>query len=143
MPNSDSRPVVSQHAPSVSSSGSGVPLRPGQRAPALQTLLALALVASGCQQKASNERDPLDALKAMPYLEFSLETDPSKRGVTLWDQDRAWAGVNLYVSGKEAVLLAMDGRELHSWTVPEGHDRCEYFELLDDGDMVIVCVSTG
>ncbi|MEM1250243.1 MAG: arylsulfotransferase family protein [Acidobacteriota bacterium] len=79
----------------------------------------------------------------MPYLEFSLETDPSKRGVTLWDQNRAWAGVNLYVSGKEALLLAMDGRKLHSWPLPEGHDRCEYFELLDDGDMVIVCYGTG
>ena len=85
----------------------------------------------------------VEALRAIPYLEFSLETDPSKLGVTIWDEERAWAGVNLYVSGREAVLLAMNGRRLHTWDIPKGHDNCEYFELLDDGDMVLVCVSTG
>lgn len=107
--------------------------------------LALLLTACGSEPESTEKstQDDLDALKAMPYLEFSLETDPSKRGVTQWDEERAWPGVNLYVSGKKAILLTMEGRELHSWTMPEGHDRCEYFELLDNGDVAVVCVSTG
>ena len=121
--------------------------RPAWKAATLTVALEFLLLL-GCgtpeesAKKESQEQD-VEALKAMPYLEFSLETDPSKRGVTLHDPGRAWAGVNLYVSGNKAILLTMDGRQLHTWTLPKGHDRCEYFELLDNGDMAIVCVSTG
>src|SRR5262249_39802971 len=44
----------------------------------------------------------------------------AQRGVTLFDREHAFAGANLIVSGHaaEAVLLAMDGRELHRWALP-------------------------
>lgn len=45
---------------------------------------------------------------------------PTASGVVRWDVERAFAGTNLYSSGHaaQALLVGMDGAELHRWTKP-------------------------
>ncbi len=60
-----------------------------------------------------SERDVLNALGYLP----ASNPAPPKSGVTLHDS-AAFDGLNLYISGHapEAVLIDMDGREMHRWS---------------------------
>lgn len=89
--------------------------------------------------------EDLTALIALPYLSWSdEETDPEKLGVTVWDEERAFNGLNLYTNDvNEAYLMDMAGRRLHTWTLPEKYTHCEHFELLAGGSIVMVCVGQG
>ncbi len=63
------------------------------------------------QQKAQIAR-----LNAIGYLSGSTDA-PGQTGVVVHDTTRAHAGLNFYTSGhaSEAILMSMDGRELHRW----------------------------
>lgn len=89
--------------------------------------------------------EDLTALVALPYLSWSdEEADPAKLGVTVWDKERAWSGLNLYTNDvNEAYLMNMAGRRLHTWRLPEEFTHCEHFELLPGGGIVMVCVGQG
>jgi hypothetical protein len=89
--------------------------------------------------------EDLKALVALPYLSWTTEeADPEKLGVTIWDTERAWSGLNLYTNDvNEAYLMDMSGRRLHTWTLPEEFTHCEHFELLPGGGIVVVCVGQG
>ena len=55
-------------------------------------------------------------LEALGYAS-GTKTAPSFSGVTLYDAERAGAGLNFYTSGHaaEAVLMTMEGRVVHTW----------------------------
>jgi hypothetical protein len=106
-----------------------------------------AVVPWGCaiDQAAEDDSTSVDedltALVALPYLSWSEdEADAEKLGVTLWEQERAWDGLNLYTNDvNEAYVMGMGGRRLHSWTLPQRFTHCEHFELLPGGEIVAVC----
>lgn len=122
-------------------------------------LLVLVLGLWSCTEKTSpdvsapdHDRDreqgadeDLSALVALPYLSWSEEEiDPEQLGITHWDQVRAWDGINLYTNDvNEAYLMDMEGRRLHTWTLPEKYVHCEHFELLAGGRAAVVCVGQG
>jgi outer membrane protein assembly factor BamB len=84
------------------------------------------------------------ALLALPYSEWDENTDPSQLGVTVHDPERAWPGWNLFTNeAKEAHLIDLDGRRVHTWWAPKGINHCELAELLDDGDLLLVCLNQG
>ncbi len=62
--------------------------------------------------------DLIEQLESIGYVSGSVPS--STRGITVHDRDRAHAGLNFYTSGHgpEAVLMNMDGRELHRWRYP-------------------------
>ena len=116
-------------------------------------LIALLLGLWGCAkgsdspapEAAESIDEDLTALVALPYLSWSdEESDPNLLGVTVWDEDRAWHGLNLYTNDiNEAYLMDMAGRRLHTWTLPEEFTHCEHFELLSGGSIAMVCVGQG
>ncbi|MEK7792889.1 MAG: arylsulfotransferase family protein [Candidatus Hydrogenedentota bacterium] len=57
-----------------------------------------------------------EALLALGYVQGELPAS-ARSGLIQYDQDRAFPGLNLYVTGSApmAVLIDMDGRELHRW----------------------------
>ncbi len=66
------------------------------------------------QSKALQEK--IEQLEALGYLS-GVESAPEKKGVTVYDRDRACAGINLVVSGHspQAFLMDMKGRVMHTW----------------------------
>ena len=78
-------------------------------------------------------------------------TDPPRRvaelpakakdrsGVTVLERDNCYDGYILYSSrGTEAAhLIDLDGRELHSWSYPQGK-TWHYAEMLDNGHLVAI-----
>ncbi len=61
-------------------------------------------------------------LQALGYVtEVTDEIDPSRRGVLLHDASRASPGINVYcsVQSDQVHFLDMDGRELHTITLPD------------------------
>jgi hypothetical protein len=67
-------------------------------------------------EPSDEQRRKIEALQAIGYLPGSVAGAPG-RGVTVHDRSRAGAGYNFYTSGHgpEAILIDMDGRELHRW----------------------------
>jgi hypothetical protein len=63
--------------------------------------------------------EEIKRLETIGYL-AGTQAAPDEEGVTLHRAERAWAGLNLYVSGHdtEAVLMDMAGTRLHSWSCP-------------------------
>jgi hypothetical protein len=88
-------------------------LKPGRWAPAPAGAPAAGLSAD---QLAEIER-----LNAIGYAS-GVRTAPDVRSVTVHDPDRAYRGLNLYVSGhgSEALLLDMEGTVLHRWSYDYG-----------------------
>ncbi len=65
------------------------------------------------------QRRRIEALEAIGYLAGSVAGRPGQ-GVAIHDRARSGAGFNFYTSGHgpEALLMDMDGRELHRWHLP-------------------------
>src|SRR5262245_53224152 len=61
-------------------------------------------------------QEEIERLQALGYAAGG-DPAPAARGITVYDRERAGAGLNLYTSGHapEATLMAMDGRVLHRW----------------------------
>ena len=62
------------------------------------------------------QREQIEELRSIGYVSGSVAA-PAERGVVLHDRERAWGGLNFFVSGHapEAVLMDMDGNVLHRW----------------------------
>ncbi len=92
----------------------------------------------------ANEAD-LQRLRALPYVAWDEGADPELRGVLSWDESRAWSGYNLYTNDvDEAYLMDMSGRRVHRWKLPRTRNgHCEHVELLEDGEILAVCVNDG
>lgn len=90
---------------------------------------------------AAQHGDAVAALMALPYAGWDDTADASLLGVTAYDEERAWPGFNLYSNeGNRVFLLDMHGRGVHAWRLPRRYNLCELPELLDSGDLLVVCV---
>jgi len=95
-----------------------------------------------------------EALLALGYLSGTTPA-PGSADITIYDSERASAGLNLYVSGHapEAALMDMDGHVLHTWhhdlydiwpdfEKPKGKYRGDEFwrraYLLPNGDLLAI-----
>lgn len=79
----------------------------------------------------------------MGYEEWDPEADATRRGVTRQHPSRAAPGYNLYTNDVDEVYLVdIDGNRLHTWRL-EDKRHCEYAELLEDGNLAVVCAGQG
>jgi hypothetical protein len=65
------------------------------------------------------QREELERLRSIGYLS-GTNPAPDASGVTVYDRDRAWDGLNFLTSGHfaGAQLLDMEGRLIHEWEYP-------------------------
>jgi Arylsulfotransferase (ASST) len=102
---------------------------------------------AGSQDARPDAEEQLQDLAALGYL-AGYEAAPADSGVIFWDQERAYPGYNLVVSGDapEALLSDMRGRVLHSWRheAPDSYhvqperDFWRRARLLDDGSLLAI-----
>lgn len=98
---------------------------------------------SGSDLSGSLDRQ-LEALRGLPYLSWNREAETNPSGATTEDAASAWHGYNLFTNDvNEAYVVDMNGRVVHTWILPTHYRHCEYFELLEGGDIVVVCVDQG
>lgn len=62
------------------------------------------------------QREAIEQLKGISYLS-GYRTAPGVKSVTIYDQEKAYDGLNLYLSGHApaAILMDMEGNTLHEW----------------------------
>lgn len=111
------------------------------------TALALAAAQLGCER--ATEPPPPSAevaehLQALGYVDWDDAAAAELGGVTLLDRERASAGYNLYVRGREIYLMDLEGRHAHTWSVADsvlpGSDRkCSHAQLLEDDRLLVLC----
>lgn len=111
-----------------------------------RTLVPLAIAAallarapaSAQTGRTEEERRRLEALKTLPYLQWTEEkVDEKERGVTLHDRESASPGYTLYNGPARAVLVDMDGDVAHEWT-NASLKEWEYAEMLPNGDLIVL-----
>lgn len=139
------------------------PRRPRRRvaAPGAVALLAAAgmLCAAtecgGAPPAPDEPHEPPRELTALPYL-GAYAPASGESGVTQWDRERAWNGLNLYHSGHapEAAVMRMDGTVVHRWArdfasiwnEPADAVQRRYWRrvhLLDDGGLLVMFSGEG
>lgn len=115
--------------------------------------LTLVLKPAAAAEEGNSQRkynSALSLLKTLPYLQ-GYKTAPKKVGVTRYDRESAWPGVNLYVSGNVpgAFLIDIRGRLLHEWRInPEKaglpqNSHCRRAYLFDNGDLLAIFEENG
>ncbi len=79
-----------------------------------------------------------DALNALPYVSGTFDPQANARGVLVHDPEKAWQGVNFFVSEQSgaAALLDMEGTPVHTWRFPM--PEFKYGTLLPGGDVLAV-----
>ena len=97
--------------------------------------------------------------KTLGYLS-GYKVAPKRKGITIYDKDKAYNGFNLYCSGHapEAILIDMKGNELHKWSYkasnivaelrPEKKSRFRAFwwrrvHLFKNGDILALITEIG
>jgi hypothetical protein len=67
----------------------------------------------------AEQRERIAQLEALGYAS-GVTSPPARTGVTRYDADAAWPGLNLYSSAHrpEAILMDMDGTVVHRWHLP-------------------------
>lgn len=112
----------------------------------------------GAGGPSESQRREMAALRGMAYL-TGVQPAPDVVGVTAYAPERAQPGLNLVVDahGPEAVLLDMEGRQLHRWSyeffdafpdsdVPKGSEGVQYWRrvaLEPDGSLLAVFEGAG
>jgi hypothetical protein len=93
------------------------------------------------QEKVQTPED-FEYLKALPYTQWSdTKGNEKQRGVSFYDKKLAYPGYNLYTNDEDEVYLTdMNGKRVNTWHIP-GKYNCEYAQLLDDGNLVVVCAN--
>jgi len=86
----------------------------------------------------SRSTDDVDPLLSLPYVSATYDPDGDKRGVLVYEEGKAWEGVNFFSSRDlpAAFLFAMNGDLLHVWrrrTLPWQH-----VELLPTGEVLVL-----
>ena len=81
----------------------------------------------------------LEDLQTLGYTAGTVADDPNTVGVVEHDVERAWAGVNFFVSrGLDAAfLIDMDGEVLYQWRY-ESRRPWEAAELLPGGELLLI-----
>lgn len=103
------------------------------------------------------EADLIAQLEAIGYMD-GVESFTGVTNVTIHEQDQAWQGLNLYTSSgiPEAVLMDMNGQELHRWRAPldqvfpdrpvseeEGNSGWRRATLLENGHLLVIFPGFG
>jgi hypothetical protein len=85
--------------------------------------------------------DTLESLRSLPYIQWTDgNVNADLLGVTRYDAEHSYPGYNFYTNDDDEVyLMDMRGRKLHTWYLP-GKKQCECAELLENGDLIAVCV---
>ncbi len=113
------------------------------------------LRAEGIDESGKKRSDSLARLAALPYLQ--VKSPPSKNvGVTHYDEESAYPGVNLCVSlcPLRAFIMDMEGTIIHKWEIevpeawPELKERWDDYNwrnvhLFKNGDLLAVCPEMG
>ena len=70
---------------------------------------------SASQELSDEQREMVERLRSIGYAAGSVAVEGS--GITAYHPTKAWPGLNFYSSGRgpEAVLMDMEGKELHRW----------------------------
>jgi arylsulfotransferase ASST len=101
--------------------------------------------------KVSNKRPGSNSeIMALPYLE-GYHPAPPKTGVTYYDNNAAYRGLNFFFLNYRAFLMDMEGNTLHSWCLEfkdvspelEGTDHWRDAYLFPDGDLLAVFEEQG
>jgi hypothetical protein len=87
-------------------------------------LLAVFLLVRGdtSVEEPTSNQEILEKLKALPYVSYVEEDlDPSRKKVTILDEETAYPGLNLYIPSavRRAFLVDMKGEILHQWKPSE------------------------
>jgi outer membrane protein assembly factor BamB len=82
------------------------------------------------------------ALNTLPYLNWApVDKDKNLSGVTKFNKEKAYSGLNFYNSTTvvKASLMDMDGKEVYSWT-PKIAEKAawQHAHLLTDGSLLVV-----
>ncbi|MBD3349381.1 MAG: hypothetical protein GF400_09340 [Candidatus Eisenbacteria bacterium] len=82
------------------------------------------------------QRREIERLEAIGYLSGTRPA-PERSGVTVYDANRAWRGLNLVLSGHDAsaYLMDMNGNILHEW-------RCRFRDVWPDNPISDDAVGT-
>lgn len=110
------------------------------------------------------QKQALQQLRSVGYLAGSQQA-PHRQNITVYDKTKAYIGLNLVVSGHapEAILMDMEGREVHKWNCdvfrawpefnPEKHygkyvDTSTYTywrraHLMENGDLLAIFSGVG
>lgn len=107
-------------------------------------ICAILLVFIVCVKK--NEETPqpssAEALKSLPYLTWvPAEKDVLKSGVTKYDREQSFEGLNLFNPRNlsRAYLMDMGGKVLHSWArKTDGDEGWQHIELCENGDLLAI-----
>jgi hypothetical protein len=105
--------------------------------------LAAAFLAIGCRapDESTSELD-LELLKSIPYVNWvDVDADEAGlNGVVKHDADRAYPGLNLYASNhtRRAVLMDMEGAEVHHWLGEDGIAGWHHVEPAADGSLYAI-----
>ncbi|UCG76944.1 MAG: hypothetical protein JSV95_06600, partial [Gemmatimonadota bacterium] len=113
------------------------------------------------QQLTEEQRDAIALLRTIGYASGS-QPGPAGSGVLVFDRDRSYGGLNLWWDGHAAaaILMDMDGNELHRWSLPiqaafperlpvERADRLPFhtfwrrIRLLENGDLLAIYEGQG
>lgn len=107
----------------------------------------------GCEKPAEAPADPGTAglidddvsehLRALGYVAWDEDADPSLSGAVVHDVAAVAPGANLYTNDEDTVLLIdREGALLRSWVLP-GRAHCEHAELLSSGLLAVLCEREG
>ncbi len=122
----------------------------------------IASIACSAQNKpetvTQEQQEGIDQLNTIGYL-GAENPAVEKSGVTMYDKDMAYRGLNLYVAGHapEATLMDMDGKVLHTWrcefntvwpgrkppTEDAGASNWRRARLFDNGDLLAIFEGVG
>lgn len=106
----------------------------------LAVLAALVLTTSRHEpEQPPIDPSDLEKLQALGYV-AEVPTDHAGEGVVIHDSRRALPGLHCFASRKrgKALLMDMEGHQVHTWDLPESMGTTEHVELLEDGDLLTV-----
>ncbi len=105
--------------------------------PVIWLTLCLCLCVLGCSEKKA-EKSTLEQLKALPYIDWTEAADEHVAGVTVYEQEKAYDGYNVFLNKEDfAFVMDMGGGIVHGWTFPE-KGEWDYGIPLENGDLVAV-----
>jgi len=85
-------------------------------------------------QRPEGQFNDLSRLAALPYLQGSIKA-PEVSNVTVYKKDKAYNGLNFYVSGHKpsAFLIDMEGDVIHEWSLAMKKAWPRYYDLIKHG----------
>lgn len=92
------------------------------------------------KEESAEESSDIEKLMSLPYLSGVTEDlAPEKMGVTLYNRDLSYRGINIFIpyGMREAHLMDMTGKILHTWSSKTPHGW-QHGELDDDGNLFVI-----